>query len=91
MVWDTICNFCSAKSYKIPNNSATAKARAKVSTYLESLEFKKNDASQTKLENSENLCNKITQRFLATTKLFSGGGGEPHKEKWYYHTWYFES
>ncbi len=41
MVRDTICNFCSAKSYKIANNSATTEARAKVSTDLESLEFQK--------------------------------------------------
>ncbi len=43
---DTFCYFFLVKSYKIVNNSATDEARAKISTYLEFLEFyKKNFAS----------------------------------------------
>jgi len=36
---DMFCNFCLVKNHKIANNSATAEARDKISTDLESLEF----------------------------------------------------
>jgi hypothetical protein len=42
LVPDMLCNFYSAKNHKIANNSATTKARKKISTDLESLEFFKN-------------------------------------------------
>jgi hypothetical protein len=38
---DMICNFCSVKSHKIANNTATTEAREKISADLESLEFYK--------------------------------------------------
>jgi hypothetical protein len=36
------CNFYLVKNHKIADNSATTQAREKMSTLLESLEFKKN-------------------------------------------------
>jgi hypothetical protein len=38
-ILETFCNFYLVKSHKIANNSATAEAREKISTDLESLEF----------------------------------------------------
>jgi hypothetical protein len=38
-VSDMFCNFYFAKNHKIADNSATAKAREKMNTDLESLEF----------------------------------------------------
>jgi hypothetical protein len=67
------CNYYLVKTHKIANNSATTEAREKISTYLKSLEFKKNfGLCLTKFENCQILLNKICHRFLATTKLFSG-------------------
>jgi hypothetical protein len=61
------------KSHKISDNSATAEAREKISTCLESLEFKKFfEAFWTEFENYQILLNNISHRFLVTTKLFSG-------------------
>ncbi len=40
-VTDMFCNFYFAKNHKIAKNSKTTKAREKISTHLESLEFKK--------------------------------------------------
>ncbi len=54
-------------------NSATTEATEKINTYLESLELEKNfDVCLNKFENYQILLNKISHRFLATTKLFSG-------------------
>ncbi len=39
LVPDIFCNFYLVKNHKIANNSATAEAREKISTYLESLEI----------------------------------------------------
>jgi hypothetical protein len=39
LVQDMFCNFYVVKNHKIVNNAATAEAREKISTYLESLEF----------------------------------------------------
>ncbi len=62
------------KSHKIANNSTTTEAREKLSTDLESLEFfNLFDACLTKFENYYLLPNKISHRFLMTTKLFTGG------------------
>jgi hypothetical protein len=36
---DLFCNFYFVKNYKFDNNSTTTKAREKISTGLESLEF----------------------------------------------------
>jgi hypothetical protein len=38
-VLDMFCNFYIVKNHKIVNNTTTVKAREKISTYLESLEF----------------------------------------------------
>ncbi len=67
---DLFSNFYLVKNHKIANNSTTTKAREKISTDLESLEFEKFfDACFTKLENYPILPNKISHRFLLTTKL----------------------
>jgi hypothetical protein len=72
-LWSQICYFYLVKNHKIANNLSTAEARAKLSTDLESFEFQKFlDVCFTKLENSQILLNKISHRFLVTTKLFSG-------------------
>jgi hypothetical protein len=39
---DMFCNFYIAKNHQITKNSTTTKAREKISTYLETLEFLKN-------------------------------------------------
>jgi len=73
LVPDMFCNFYLVKNHKIANNSATTEAREKTSTYLESLEFKKFfDVCLTKFENYPILLNKISHRFLAEIRLFSG-------------------
>jgi hypothetical protein len=74
LVPDMFCNFYFVKNYKIADNSATTEAREKISTdLLESLEFKKYfDVCLVKFENYQILLNKISLRFLVTTKLFSG-------------------
>ncbi len=73
LVPDLFCNFYLVKIYKIANNPATTEAREKISTYLESLEFYKHfDLWLTKFENYQILLNKISHRFLMTTKLFIG-------------------
>jgi hypothetical protein len=66
------CNFYLARNHKIANNAATGEAREKISTDLESIELKKKDICLTKFENYLILLNKISHRFLVTTKLFSG-------------------
>jgi hypothetical protein len=67
---DMFCNFYLVKNHKIANNSATTAATEKITTYLESLEFFYE--CLTKFENHQVLLNKISHRFLVTTKLFSG-------------------
>jgi len=67
------CNFYLVKNHKIAKNSTTTKAREKNSTDMESLEFKTFfDACLTKFKNNQILLNKISHRFLLTTKLFTG-------------------
>ncbi len=39
---DMFCNICAVKSHKIANNLATTENRAKISTYLEFVEFYRN-------------------------------------------------
>ncbi len=69
---DMFCNFYFVKIHKIANNSSTTEAKEKISTYLESLEFQKFfQACLYKFESYQILLNKISHRFLATTKLFS--------------------
>jgi hypothetical protein len=60
------------KNHKITNNSTTTKAGEKISTDLEPLELQKFfDACLTKVKNNQILLNKISRRFLLTTKLLS--------------------
>jgi len=66
-----LCNFYLVKNHKIAQNSTTTKAREKTSTDLESLEFYKFfDVCLTKFKNNKILLNKVSNRFLLTTKLF---------------------
>ncbi len=70
---DMFCNFHLEKNHKIAKNSTTIKAREKISTDLEFLEFYKEfDACSTTFENNHILRNKISHRFLLKTKLFTG-------------------
>ncbi len=71
MVPDMFCNFYVVKNHKIVNNSATTETREKVITYLESLQFKK------LFENNPILLNKISHRFVVTTKLYLVGERAP--------------
>jgi hypothetical protein len=69
LVLDMFCNFYLLKNHKIASNSATTKAREKISTYLESLELNKFfDVCLSKFENYKYLLNSICHRFLVTTK-----------------------
>jgi hypothetical protein len=53
-VLDMFCSFDLAKNHKIDKNSTTAKAREKISMYLESLEFKEFfDVCWTKFKNNQ--------------------------------------
>ncbi len=61
------CNFYLAKNHKIANSSTTTKAREKINTYLESLEFF--DICFTKFWNNRLLLNWISHWFLLSTKL----------------------
>jgi hypothetical protein len=57
------------KNNKIAKNSTTTKAREKISTDLESLEsYKIFDVCLTKFKNNQILINKISHRFILTTK-----------------------
>ncbi len=62
-------NFCLVKNHKIANNSTNIKASKKISTDLESLEFF--DVRLAKFKNYQILLNKISHRFILTTKLFT--------------------
>jgi hypothetical protein len=65
-------NFYLEKNCKIVNNSATTEARERIRTDLDSLKLDTSfDACLTKFENYQILLNKISHRFLVTTKLFS--------------------
>jgi hypothetical protein len=70
VVTDMFCNLYLVKNHKIANNLATTEAREKISTFLESLEFF--NVCLTKFENYQISLNKISRRFLVTTKLFGG-------------------
>ncbi len=70
---DMFYYFYLVKNYNIANNSATTEAREKISAYSESLDFLEiYDVCLTKFENYQVLHNKISQRFLMTTKLYIG-------------------
>ncbi len=73
--WSQQC-FATFIQYKITNLLITQeplKLEKKIRTYLESLEFQKFfDIRLTEFENNQILLNKISYRFLVTTKLFSG-------------------
>jgi hypothetical protein len=66
---DMFCNFYLVKNHRIADNSTTTKAREKIRTDLESLEFF--DVCLTKFKNNQILPNKISHISLLTTKLFS--------------------
>jgi hypothetical protein len=69
---DMFWNCYLVKNHKIAKNSTTTKAREKLITDLESLEFKIFfDPRLTRLKKKLNLLNKFIHRFLLTTKLFS--------------------
>jgi hypothetical protein len=73
LVPDVFYNLYLVKNHIIANNSATTETREKIITYLESIEIKNLfDICLTKFENYQILLNKISHRFLVTTKLFSG-------------------
>jgi hypothetical protein len=60
------------KNHKIADCSTAAKAKEKISKYLESFKFaKKTDVHLTKFKNNQILLNKISHKFLVTTKLFT--------------------
>jgi hypothetical protein len=50
---DMFCNFYSVKNHKIANYSTTPKAREKMSTDFESLEFKEFLVSLTQFKNNQ--------------------------------------
>ncbi len=65
------CDFYLLQNCTIDKNSTTTQAKGKISTDLESLEFKKFfNVGLTKLENYQILPNHFSHRFLVTTKLF---------------------
>jgi hypothetical protein len=51
---DMFCNFYLVKNHKVPKNLTATKAREKISSYLESLEFsKKFDVCLTRFKNNQ--------------------------------------
>jgi hypothetical protein len=67
---DMFCGYYLMKNYKVDKNSATTKAREKISTELESLEFFFNLIYiWQNLKTLNFLLNKISDRFLVMTKL----------------------
>ncbi len=71
-VTDMFCSFYLAKSHKIVNISATAKAREKISSFLILRQLEILDVCLTKFESYQILLNKISNKFLMIAKLFSG-------------------
>ncbi len=68
---DMFCKFCSVKSHKIANKSATIEARVKIITNLGSLEFQNfGGVGLATFENNQILHNKISHSFQVKTKLF---------------------
>ncbi len=60
------------KNNKIADCWTTAEAKEKMIKYLESFKFeKKTDVHLTKFKNNQILLNKISHKFLVTTKLFT--------------------
>jgi hypothetical protein len=67
------CNFYLVKSHNIAHNTTSTEAREKINRDLESIEFLNFFAVYlTKFETYQILLNKISHRFLVTTKVFSG-------------------
>jgi hypothetical protein len=70
LVPDMFLIFYLVKNHKIAKYSTITNAREKISTDLESLEFLK--FFYVGLKNNQILHNKISHRFLLTTKLLTG-------------------
>jgi hypothetical protein len=67
------CGFYLVKNLKIVINSTTTKAREKIDTDLESLEFYNFfDVCLTKSKNNQILLIEISRIFLLTTKIITG-------------------
>jgi hypothetical protein len=74
---DVFYNSYLLKNHKIAKNSVTSKARGKISSYLESLEFYIFfDARLAKFESNQILLNKISHRFHDTRR-----NGQPPKSQ----------
>jgi hypothetical protein len=72
-VHDMFFNFCLVKNIWLTNKWTTTETREKLSTYLESLKFKKCFwCVFDKFKNNQILPHKISHQFQVTAKLFSG-------------------
>jgi hypothetical protein len=67
---DIFCYFNLVKNNQIANNSTTTEAREIIAQIWNPYKFF--DACLTKFRNNQNLLNKISHKFLLTTKLFIG-------------------
>ncbi len=67
---DVFCNFYLVKNHKIADNLTMTKAREKISTDWESLEF--TGVCLTNYKNNQNLLYKIIHQFPVTAKLLTG-------------------
>ncbi len=65
------CNFYLMKSRKFGSESTTTQAREKISTDLESLNFRHVLLCLTKFKNNQILLHRISHRFLQMTKPFT--------------------
>jgi hypothetical protein len=70
--WDMFCNFYLVKNCEIAKKSTTTKAREKISTYLESLEFFFFKLMHVRLNlTKKNFLDKIGHRFLFDNQAIS--------------------
>ncbi len=70
---DMFCDFQSIKNHRAAKNSSTTEAQEKICEDLKSVEFQKNlDTRWSQLNNNLILLNKISHRFLFTTKVIPG-------------------
>ncbi len=67
------CNFHLEKNHNFDKKSTTPKAREKIKHRIRILRIlEKNDVCLSKFKNNQILLNKISRRFILTTKIFSG-------------------